>query len=90
MKRTELKDGGIIVFDDAFLPATVADRYFVELRDHCQWEQKPGIFGHMQPRLIASYGDIGITYKYSGVLNVALPWTATLLEIKKKIESVQG
>lgn len=90
MKRTELEDGGLIVFDDSFLSADVADRYFVELRDHCNWEQKPGIFGHMQPRLIASYGDSGITYKYSGVLNVALPWTTTLLEIKKKIESVQG
>ena len=90
MTRTELKDGGLIVFDDSFLSSEIADHYFVELRDHCRWEQKPGIFGHMQPRLIASHGDAGITYKYSGVLNVALPWTATLLEIKKKIESVQG
>ena len=44
----------------------------------------------MQPRLIASYGDSGITYKYSGVENVALPWTTMLLEIKKKIEAVEG
>jgi len=44
----------------------------------------------MQPRLIASYGDVGVTYGYSGVLNVALPWTPTLLEIKSKIESVDG
>ena len=90
MKRTELEDGGLIVFDDSFLSADLADRCFVDLRDHCQWEQKPGIFGHMQPRLIASYGDAGISYKYSGIENVALPWTTTLLEIKKKIESVQG
>jgi alkylated DNA repair dioxygenase AlkB len=90
MTRTELKDGGLIVFDDSFLSADVADRYLTELRDQCKWEQKPGIFGHMQPRLIASYGDSGITYKYSGVLNFALPWTATLLEIKEKIEAVQG
>jgi len=44
----------------------------------------------MQPRLIASNGDVGVTYRYSGVDNVALPWTATLLEIKEKIEAVQG
>ena len=44
----------------------------------------------MQPRLIASYGDQGITYRYSGTDNVALPWTNTLLEIKEKIEAVQG
>jgi hypothetical protein len=89
-KTTELKDGGLLLYDEAFLTPELADRCFENLRDNCQWEQKPGIFGHMQPRLIASYGNAGITYKYSGVENVALPWTATLLEIKKKIEAVQG
>ena len=44
----------------------------------------------MQPRLTASYGDEGVTYRYSGTVNVALPWTPTLLEIKEKIEAVQG
>ena len=90
IERIELRDGGLLLYDDAFLPPKLADRYFENLRDHCQWEQKPGIFGHMQPRLISSYGDDGITYKYSGVENVALPWTTTLLEIKKMIEAVQG
>lgn len=89
MKTIQLKDGGILIYDAAFLPTILADRYFVELRDQCAWEQKPGIFGHMQPRLIASYGDTGVTYRYSGVDNVAIPWTATLLEIKEKIEALQ-
>lgn len=31
-----------------------------------------------------------MTYRYSGTVNVALYWTPTLLEIKKKIEAVQG
>ena len=44
----------------------------------------------MQPRLIASYGDAGVTYRYSGVLNVALPWTPSLLQIKNKIEAIDG
>ncbi|MFY8201836.1 MAG: alpha-ketoglutarate-dependent dioxygenase AlkB family protein [Pirellula staleyi] len=89
MKKIKLKDGGVLFYDDAFLPTILADRYFVELRDQCAWEQKPGIFGHMQPRLIASYGDSGVTYRYSGVDNVAIPWTATLLEIKEKMEAIQ-
>lgn len=79
-----------MIHDATFLTQDVADRYFTELRDDCQWEQKPGIFGYMQPRLIASYGEAGVTYKYSGVQNVALPWTATLLEIKQQIEAVDG
>ncbi|HRA89372.1 MAG TPA: alpha-ketoglutarate-dependent dioxygenase AlkB [Planctomycetaceae bacterium] len=90
METIELKDGGILICDDAFLTPELADRYFMESRDHCQWEQKPGIFGHMQPRLIASYGDASVTYRYSGMDYAALPWTSTLLEIKEMIEAVQG
>lgn len=90
MDIIELKDGGLLLYDDSFLSTELADRYFIELRDHCHWEQKPGIFGHMQPRLIAAYGDEGITYEYSGVKNVALLWTTMLVDIKKRIEAVQG
>ena len=90
MQTIELRDGGLLLHDECFLPAELADRYFVTIRDECVWEQKPGIFGHMQPRLTASYGDEGVTYRYSGTVNVALPWTPTLLEIKGKIEAIQG
>ncbi len=90
MEIFELADGGILLYDPHFLPPDLADRYFVELRDHSDWEQKRARFGYMQPRLTASYGDEGVTYRYSGTVNVALPWTATLLEIKEKIEAVQG
>jgi hypothetical protein len=86
----ELTDGGILLYDEAFLPPDIADRYFTELLDQCAWEQKPGVFGHMQPRLTASYGDKGVTYRYSGTVNVAIPWTPTVLEIRQKIEAVQG
>ncbi len=90
MKTIDLTDGGILLFDDAFLPSGLADRYFAELRDTSAWEQKKAAYGHMQPRLTASYGDDGLTYLYSGTTNTALPWTPTLLEIKRKIEAVQG
>jgi alkylated DNA repair dioxygenase AlkB len=90
METIDLADGGIILFDTDFLPEASASRYFDALREECVWEQKPGIFGHMQPRLIASYGDPGVSYRYSGVVNVALPWIPTLLEIKSRIEAVLG
>lgn len=90
METIELADGGILLYDDAFLPPDLAQRYFVELTDKTAWEQKPASFGRLQPRLTASYGDEGITYRYSGTENKALPWTDTLLEIKEKIEAVQG
>jgi alkylated DNA repair dioxygenase AlkB len=90
MDTIELTDGGLLLYDEAFLPPNLASRYFVELRDQCVWEQKPGVFGHMQPRLIASYGEEGVTYRYSGLDYMALPWTDTMLGIKEKIEAVQG
>ena len=90
MQNIELADSGFVIYHETFLPPDLADRYFTELRDTAPWEQRPGVFGHMQPRLTASYGDSGVTYRYSGTLNVALPWTPTLLEIKEKIEAVQG
>ncbi|HWB14206.1 MAG TPA: alpha-ketoglutarate-dependent dioxygenase AlkB [Pirellulales bacterium] len=89
-QTTELTDGGIILFQDGFIPPDVADRYFAELRDTAPWEQKKAPFGHMQPRLTASYGEEGVTYFYSGTENKALPWTPMLLEIKAKIEAVKG
>lgn len=90
METIELLDGGILLYDAAFLAPDLADRYFAELRETVAWEQKPGVFGHLQPRLTASYGDEGVTYFYSGTENRALPWTDALLEIKGKIEAVQG
>lgn len=90
MQTINLTDGGILLCGETFLPPELADRYFTNLRDQCAWKQKPGIFGHMQPRLIASYGEQGIVYRYSGRDNVALPWTPILLEIKEKIEAIQG
>lgn len=90
METIQLTDGGIILFEPEFLPPDVAQRYFVELRDHTAWDQKPASFGHLQPRLTAAYGDENTTYSYSGTVNPALPWTETLLEIKSKIETIQG
>ena len=90
METINLADGGLLLYDQAFLPPDLADHYFAELRDTLAWEQKPGVFGHMQPRLTASYGDDGVTYRYSGTENVARPWTPTLVEIKTKIEAVRG
>jgi alkylated DNA repair dioxygenase AlkB len=90
MKSLDLADGGLLLYDEAFLPRELADRYFLDLRDHCAWDQKPALFGHMQPRLTASYGDPGVVYRYSGTENHALPWTDSMLEIKAKIEAVRG
>ena len=40
METIELTDGGILLYDEAFLPTNLADRYFADLRDTAPWEQK--------------------------------------------------
>ena len=90
MDTIELADGGLLLYKERVLPVDLADRYFIELRDTAPWEQKKASFGHLQPRLTASYGDEGVTYFYSGTVNRAVPWTPTLLEIKRRIEAVRG
>jgi alkylated DNA repair dioxygenase AlkB len=88
METIELADGGILLYARRFLPSDTANRYFAELRHQTQWEQKPAVFGNVQPRLTAAFGDEGITYRYSGTDNPAVPWTPTLLEIKAVVEKV--
>lgn len=90
MQEIKLRDGGLLIYDEAFLSVELADRYFMQLLENCPWQQKPGIFGHMQPRLIASFGDPGVSYRYSGADYQGLPWNETLLEIKGRIEQVLG
>ena len=90
MDTIHLADDGLLLYAEGFLPTDLADRSFVELRDTTPWEQKRAAFGHFQPRLTASYGDDGVTYFYSGTVNRAVPWTVTLLEIKRRIEAVRG
>ena len=90
MHTFELIDGGLLVYDEDFLPDAMAHEYFDALRDECQWEPMAATFGFLQPRFTASYGDNGIVYGDSGRLNPVLPWTSTLLSLKEKIESVQG
>ena len=90
VETIELQDGGILLYAESFFSNALADHYFVALRDQCGWEQRPGIFGHMQPRLICSYGDPGVSYRYSGADYPALPWTAVLIEIKRRVEEICG
>ena len=43
---------------------------------------------HLQPRLVAWYGDPDAEYTYSGITLEPLPWSDLLLEIRKRVETV--
>ena len=76
------------------LPLAEAPRIVMgQLIDEVPWRaEKIVVWGrtYLQPRLIAWYGDAGMIYTYSGIQLIPLPWTGTLLDIKKRVEAVAG
>jgi len=59
------------------------------ITDDTTWrEEEITVYGkaYLQPRLSAWYGDLA--YSYSGIRLEPLPWTPTLLEIKRRVEKL--
>ena len=86
--NTPLKDGDIS-YDKNFLSSVEASRYFKILRNETAWQQDQiKVFGKVydQPRLTALYANNNLTYSYSNITMRPTPFSATLLEIKEKIE----
>ena len=68
-------------------------RIFDQLTADVPWRQERIlVWGkmHLQPRLVAWYGDRGSDYTYSGITLTPLPWTDFLLEMKRRIEAVSA
>jgi alkylated DNA repair dioxygenase AlkB len=86
MERTNLRDGGVLLYDAAFFPEPEANSLFATLRRETAWMQEVGR-GRPFPRLTAWYAEQDLTYRYSGVTHVGAGWTATLLDIKQRVES---
>lgn len=62
-----------------------------ELVDGTPWRQEAvTIYGkkHMQPRLIAWYGDDEQRYSYSGISLEPLPWTDTLAKVRGAVQDL--
>lgn len=85
---TELKDGEIL-YDRNFLSSVEASRYFKIIRNETAWQQDQiKVFGKVydQPRLTALYANNNFPYSYSNITMYPSPFSATLLEIKEKVE----
>ncbi|XP_059194090.1 DNA oxidative demethylase ALKBH2 isoform X2 [Centropristis striata] len=73
-----------------------ADHLFRQLEEEVVYstgeEAKVQVFGkvHNIPRKLATYGDTGLTYSYSGVTRSACPWTATLEYIRDAVTKTTG
>ena len=72
-----------------FFNCTDADKYLYELTNSVQWSQETiQMYGKEMnvPRLSAWYGEANLSYEYSGIKSVALPWLLELNVIKSKVE----
>src|SRR5436309_7260397 len=86
MPRTELRNGGLLLYHESFFERTAADRLFRTLRGEVPWAQETSR-GRPFPRLTAWYADPGLTYSYSGVTHQALAWTPELRDVRRLVES---
>jgi alkylated DNA repair dioxygenase AlkB len=85
-------DGEVLYYPGIF-PGQESDLIFRQLAEQINWKQEAiKIFGKevLQPRLTAWYGDPGKAYSYSGITMQPLPWTAVLMLLKQKAESIAG
>lgn len=67
------------------------DELLRDLIAHCRWRQeRVTVYGksHLQPRLVAWYGDA--SYRYAGLRLDPLPWTPGLQAIRSRVEAVTG
>ena len=70
-----------------------SDRLFLNLHEDVQWQQRDVIvYGkkHVQPRLVAWFGDAGTPYTYAGLTLQPSTWTDPILEIKEVCEELAG
>lgn len=75
----------------SFLSEPAADALYDQLLRETPWRQdRITLYGREMdiPRLQAWYGDQGCGYRYSGIVLEPLPWTASLSEIRRQVESV--
>ncbi len=86
------QDGTVNYFGKIY-STSEANSFFDKLMKEIKWENdKAVIFGKpiVTKRKVAWYASQPFSYTYSGTTKVALPWTATLEEIKQSIEKHTG
>ena len=86
------KDGTVNYFGQ-IMSDEEAHHYYSVLLNEIEWKNDQAIiFGKLieTKRKIAWYGDFPFAYTYSKITKTALPWTDTLLELKKLAEKKTG
>lgn len=88
-----LPQDGVVYYYGPLMSEAKADIYFNSLLHEIDWKQDEAvIFGKhiFTKRKVAWYGDVEFEYTYSNITKRAMPWTNTLLKLKKIAEEVTG
>jgi alkylated DNA repair dioxygenase AlkB len=88
-----LPEPGQVWYQPGLFEQAEADKLFKELLQNIAWNSDTvKIYGReiITRRKVAWYGDQAFDYRYSGHSRLALPWTKTLLEIKRLTEEKCG
>jgi len=88
-----LPKDGVAIYHGVVFNEKEATRICKELFDTIPWKQDEVVmFGKkiITKRKVAWYADADIAYTYAGVKKSGLQWTASLLEIKQKVEAITG
>lgn len=86
-----LPHDGTVIYYGKIINQQAALAYFDDLFNKIEWKNDEAvIFGkHMiTKRKVAWYGNKNYAYTYSNITKEALPWTATLLELKQLAEKI--
>ena len=93
IKHTEnlLPQDGIVNYYGTVFSEEESDFYLEQLLHHIEWKNDEAIiYGKhiITKRKAAWYGDRNYSYTYSNTTKQALPWTADLLALKKRVEEL--
>jgi len=92
LTRLEMPDAEVFYVEEVPL-GQPANALLQRLMDEVPWRSESIVLWgrrHPQPRLTAWYGDAGARYRYSGITLEPLPWSRTLVRIKRRIEVISG
>jgi len=80
---------GELALVEQFIADADAQQFFAVLQNELPWhDEHIRMFGKdvRVPRRVCWCGDPGAVYSYSGVRHDPAPWTATLLDLKQRVE----
>lgn len=92
MTAIPMEDGQLSFLERLPLPLPTSE-ILAQLIAHTEWRAEAiTVWGkrHLQPRLIAWYGDADLPYCYSGMTLAPMPWTGLLTELRTAVEHATG